>query len=117
MVAERHHWRVRLTRSAETDFDNILHWTSERFGEAQARIYADTLNEAIEALMEGPDVAGARRRDEISEGLMTLHVARGGRRGRHFVLYRVGGEGEPLQIDVLRLLHDAMDLPSHLEGD
>ena len=82
----------------------------------QARIYADTLNEAIGALMEGPEVAGARRRDEIAKGLMTLHVARGGRRGRHFLLYRVG-EGEPFQIDVLRLLHDVMDLPSHLEED
>ena len=61
-MADRRHWRVRLTRSAETDFHDILHWTSERFGEAQARIYADTLNEAIEALMEGPDVAGARSR-------------------------------------------------------
>ncbi|MDE0331673.1 MAG: type II toxin-antitoxin system RelE/ParE family toxin [Nitrospinae bacterium] len=114
-MADRRYWRVRLTRPAETDFQNILHWTSERFGDAQARIYADTLNEAIEALMEGPDVAGARRRDEIAEGLMTLHVARGGRRGRHFVLYRVSGVGEPLQIDVLRLLHDAMDLPRNLE--
>ena len=116
-MADRRHWRVRLTRSAETDFHNILHWTSERFGDAQARIYNDTLNEAIEALIEGPDVAGSRRRDEIAEGVMTLHVARGRRRGRHFVLYRVGSEGEPFLIEVLRLLHDAMDLSRHLEGD
>lgn len=116
-MAARRQWRVRLTASAETDFHNILRWTSDRFGETQACIYADTLNEAIQTLIEGPDVAGARRRDEIAEGLMTLHVARGGRRGRHFVLYRVGSEGEPFLIEVLRLLHDAMDLHRHLEGD
>ncbi len=116
-MADRRRWRVRLTTSAETDFQNILRWTSERFGETQARIYADTLSGAIEALGEGPDIAGARERGDIAEGLMTLHVARGGRKGRHFVLYRVGGESEPFLIDVLRLLHDAMDLPRHLEED
>ena len=116
-MAERHRWRVRLTTSAETDFQDILRWTSERFGEPQANTYADTLSEAIEALTAGPNIAGARQRDDIAEGLMGLHVARGGRKGRHFVLYRVGGDGEPFQIDVLRLLHDAMDLPRHLETD
>ncbi len=116
-MAERHRWRVRLTTSAETDFQDILRWTSERFGETQANTYADTLSEAIEALTAGPNIAGARQRDDIAEGLMALHVDRGGRKGRHFVLYRVGGDGEPFLIDVLRLLHDAMDLPRHLETD
>ena len=36
-------WRVRLAAAAENDFRNILGWTSERFGEAQARVYAETL--------------------------------------------------------------------------
>ena len=116
-MAERQRWRVRLTTSAETDFQDILRWTSERFGETQANTYADTLSEAIKALTAGPDVTGARPRDDIAEGLMALHVTRDSRKGRHFVLYRAGGESEPFLIDVLRLLHDAMDLPRHLETD
>ena len=116
-MAERRRWRVRLTTSAETDFQDILRWTSEQFGETQANTYADTLSEAIKALTAGPDIAGAKERDDITEGLMALHVARGGRKGRHFVLYRVGDESEPFLIDVLRLLHDAMDLPRHLKTD
>lgn len=103
-------WHVRLTAAAENDFSNILRWTAEQFGTVQAQSYAETLSAAIEALKAGPDVPGSRRRDEISTGLMTLHVARGRRRGRHFVLYRIARPAMPPRIEVLRLLHDSMDL-------
>lgn len=110
-------WRVRLAAAAETDFYQILRWTAENLGETQARAYADTLSAAIEALTEGPQVAGARMRDDIAKGLFALPVAREGRKGRHFVMFRVGSPAEPPVIDVLRLLHDAMDLPRHLAAD
>ena len=42
-------WRVRLTATAESDFRNILRWTAQRFGHAQARIYSETLTRAIKA--------------------------------------------------------------------
>ena len=113
MIGDRR-WRVRLTATAESDFRNILRWTAQRFGHAQARIYGETLTRAIQALTDGPYVAGSRRRDEIAEGLMTLHVAHVGRRGRHLVLYRIAGASEPSTIDVLRLLHDSMDLVRHV---
>lgn len=108
-------WRVQLTAAAEADLREILRWTAERFGEAQTRAYADTVNAAIAALTAGPDVAGARSRDDIAKGLMALHVARGGHKGRHFVIYRAAiGEPRPT-IDVLRLLHDSMDIPRHID--
>ena len=114
-------WRIRLTMTAETDFQSILRWTSEHFGVRQANTYADTLTEAIEALAEeGPDLAGSRKRDDIGKGLRVLHVARGGRKGRHFLLYRVQSQAKPPAINVLRLLHDSMDLPRQsilLEGN
>lgn len=114
MTADGRRWRIRLAVAAESDFRNILRWTSERFGEAQARVYAETLTRAIETLAAGPQVPGSRRHDDIAEGLMTLHVARRGRKGRHLVLFRVGIPAEPPVIDVLRLLHDSMDLPRHV---
>ena len=112
-MTQHRRWRIRLTMTAEADFRNILSWTSERFGERQAHVYADTLTEAIEALAEGPDLTGARERNDIGKGLRVLHVARGGRKGRHFVLYRANSQADPPTIDVLRLLHDSMDLPRH----
>jgi len=49
--------------------------------------------------------------------MYTLHVARHGRRGRHFVVFRVGRESDHGVIEVLRLLHDSMDLQRHLRSD
>ena len=111
----RRRWRIRLSASAEADFRDILRWTARQFGEAQADIYHDVLASAIAALTDGPDAPGARERDEIASGLMTLHVARGKRRGRHLVLFRARAASEPPVIDVLRLLHDAMDLSHHVD--
>jgi len=43
-----------------------------------------------------------------------LHVARRGRRGRHFIVYRcIDGE----TIDVIRILHDSMELARHFSGE
>lgn len=61
-----------------------------------------------------PETADARRRDEIRENLMALHVARRGRKGRHFVLFRILQEDDDHIVQVLRILHDAMDLPRHI---
>ena len=72
-------WRVRLGAAAELDFANILKWTSENFGSRQAKIYRDTLMQAIGELANGADVPGSRARDEIMSGLRILHVARRGR--------------------------------------
>lgn len=109
MVERR--WRIRLGGLAELDFANILKWTTENFGAQQARIYRDTLLRAIAELANGPHVAGSKARDKIMSGLRTLHVARQGRRGRHFLVYRVA---EGRIIEVGRILHDQMDLRRHL---
>lgn len=108
---------VRLTASAETDFRDIVHWTSEQFGEAQAEVYAETLSGALQALTGGPAIPGARARDDIAKGIFTLHVARKGRKGRHLVMFRIGREGDRNVIEVLRLLHDAMDLQRPLPAN
>ncbi len=105
---------VRLTAAAEADFEEILRWTLAQFGEAQARAYAETLASALEGLAAGPTVAGARKRNDIARGLFTFHVARKGRKGRHFVMFRIGHDQGREVIEVLRLLHDAMDLQRHL---
>jgi toxin ParE1/3/4 len=44
-------------------------------------------------------------------GLRTLHIARRGRRGRHFLMYRVA---QATTIEVVRILHDRMELTRHL---
>ncbi|MBI2800677.1 MAG: type II toxin-antitoxin system RelE/ParE family toxin [Gammaproteobacteria bacterium] len=114
MSAGARGWTVRLTAAAEADFEEILRWTVAQFGEARARVYAGTVSAALNELVAGPTVAGAKKRDDILNGLFTLHVARKGRKGRHFVMFRVGRAPDHEVMEVLRLLHDAMDLQRHL---
>jgi toxin ParE1/3/4 len=104
-------WRVRLAEQAELDLLGITLWTVENFGAQQVQVYAQTLSLAIEALHDGPEILGATVRDDLGLGVRTLHVARQGRKGRHFVVFRAVPEQT---IEVLRLLHDSMDLPRHL---
>lgn len=114
MMPEPAPWSVRLTAAADSDFQNIIAWTLEQLGDAQARIYAETLSAALEALTDGPELAGVRERNDITKGLFALHVAREGRKGRHFVIFRIAAGRDQQWIEVLRLLHDAMDLPRHV---
>ena len=80
----------------------------------QARTYADTLSAALKALSTGPAIPGVKERTGIGTNIRTLHVAREGRKGRHFVVFRVGNMKGRNVIDVLRLLHASMDLERHV---
>ena len=108
------HWTVRLSAAAEADFEHIIQWTSKQFGDTQALVYAETLSMALMALTEGPDILGAKAREEILKRLLSLHVARQGRKGRHFIMFRIAPRGSGDVIEVLRVLHDSMDLSRHL---
>jgi toxin ParE1/3/4 len=107
-------WRIRLGVEAEKDFVRILAYTQNTFGPRQAETYQATILEALESLGSGPDVPGSIARDEIRPHLRSLHVARRGHRGRHLVLYR---PGQGRLIEVIRILHDAMDLARHIPPD
>ena len=100
--------RLRVSAAASADFAAILQWTEQTFGRRQAQTYGDLLAATLGALLEGTDVAGSTPRDEILPGLRALHMRRP---GRHVVLYRVP---EPDVVEVMRILHDAMDIERHL---
>ncbi|WP_353238354.1 type II toxin-antitoxin system RelE/ParE family toxin [Limnohabitans sp.] len=104
-------WAVRLAEKAEHDLLDALVWTTDQFGALQADDYLETLTLALEALTDGPNIVGSKVRDDIELGIRTLHVARLGRKGRHLVVFRFA-DGQV--IDVIRLLHDSMDLAKHL---
>jgi toxin ParE1/3/4 len=110
----RRQWRVRLSDLADTDFQGILLWTENRFGKEQSRIYEEALLTTFASLSEGPSTPGARFRPEVGQCLHTLHVAGTRRRARHLVLFRVAGDG---LIEIVRILHDGMDLSRHLPPD
>jgi toxin ParE1/3/4 len=107
-------WHVRLASQAAQDLFDIVSWTAKNFGTHQAEYYAETITLAIEALHDGPETMGIKAREDIGSGILTLHVARHGRKGRHFVVLNTS---EGRIINVLRLLHDSMDLARHLPED
>lgn len=106
-------WTARLTDKAAQDIENILDWTYEQFGPLQMDIYTAAINDALEALTEGPQLNDVHRRPELGDGVATLHVARQGRKGRHLLVFRV--HDQECVIEVLRILHDSMDLARHLD--
>ena len=107
-------WDVWLAEGAERDFFSILRWTTEQFGKHQARIYETTLRSALKTLASGPNALGCRARPELGIDVASLHAARQGRRARHIIIFRVH-DRESL-IEVLRILHDSMDLTRHLDS-
>jgi plasmid stabilization system protein ParE len=62
-------WTVRLSDTAEADYDDILRWTARRFGATQAAAYGGLFAAALARLERGPAIAGMRQRDEIGAGL------------------------------------------------
>jgi toxin ParE1/3/4 len=105
-------WTVRDTAAANADFKGIMRWTSHHFGAIQAATYSQAIIESLKDLCAGPQIVGCKLRDDVGPNIYTLHVARKGRHGRHFLLFRA--DSSKHQIDILRILHDAMDLQRHL---
>jgi len=104
-------WIVRLTHQAELDVLDITKWTAEQFGELQADHYLETISLALEALTNGPETPGVKNRNELAHDICTLHIARHGRKASHFVVFRVS---EAQVLDILRILHDRMELSRHI---
>jgi toxin ParE1/3/4 len=105
-------WTVRLVAVSERDYQEVIKRSAQDFGPFQARVYAETLELAIDALREkGPRTIGVKEREEIGPGIFTLHAARRKRKASHFLVFRVW---EIQTIEILRILHDRMDLARHI---
>ncbi|NLD14703.1 MAG: type II toxin-antitoxin system RelE/ParE family toxin [Gammaproteobacteria bacterium] len=104
-------WNVQRTEGALRDLTEIVHWTIQNFGTRQADIYSETIALAMEALESGPSAIGAKKRNDLGTGIHALHIARNGRKGRHFIVFRIV---QPHTVEVLRILHDSMDLSARL---
>jgi toxin ParE1/3/4 len=105
-------WTVRLVAASEQDYQEVIRRSAQDFGPRQAEVYAETLGLAIDALREsGPKTIGVKEREEIGTGIFTLHAARHKRKASHFLVFRVL---EIQTIEILRILHDRMDLARHI---
>ncbi len=94
--------RIGLRPRAQLDLGEIAAFTEEKWGAAQRRRYLALLADAMKTLAIDP--TRGRLREEIGFDCRSL------RTGRHVVFYRIVEGG----IDVVRILHDAMDPALHV---
>lgn len=112
---------VNIAAQARRDISSILAWTEKNFGPQTLKRYAKLIATAIEQIAENPNLAGSIQRPEIAQDCRTYHLffsrTSAGRAGdrirqpRHFLVYRVT---ESTIVEIGRVLHDSMDLPSNL---
>jgi len=96
--------RYQLTNKAVEDLSNIWNFTYRVWSEAQADTYYGMLIGTCQEISENPTIG--KNYAEISPEILGFRV------GRHILFYRVIGPGE---IDIVRMLHDSMDLKRRLE--
>ena len=107
-------WRIGLSLAAQRDFTDIIDWTVDRFGAGQAVRYAESIKAALDKLATGPDAIGSRVGARLPTGLRILPISRRGVRARHLLIFRVVG---PTEIEIVRILHEAMDIARHVEEE
>lgn len=95
-----------LAPAARSDLDAIWDYTVDRWGMAQAERYLFAIRDACNALAAGVRIGKAI--DDVRQGYRKLPV------GSHMLFYRVAPGG---QIEVVRILHQRMDIPAHLPDD
>jgi len=94
-----------LSNSADRDLTEIYRYSHQTFGEARADAYFLSLRDCLQMLAENPRLG--RPVDYLRSGLL-CH-----RHGRHIVFYMA----ERRDIFIVRVLHDAMDVPRHVDPD
>jgi toxin ParE1/3/4 len=94
----------RLSAKSFEDLKTIGRFTLKYWGREQHKIYLSKLDESFHILADQPQLGIAR--DDIRKGYRVYHV------GRHLIFYRQ----KPAGIEIIRILHDRMDVEARLES-
>lgn len=92
----------RLTNKALEDLRSIARYTEQTWGREQRNQYLSKLDASFQMLVHEPELG--RACDEIRQGYRKHHV------GRHLIFYRILAS----RIEIIRILHDSMDIDSHI---
>ena len=103
-------FQLRLTKQMVRDIRNVLTFTFTQFGPRKQEEYKMLIRDGLAAIAKDPHAPPAKRLPDLPD-VYTFHIAHHRRRGRHLFLYRVLPSG---YVDVARVLHDAMDIESHI---
>ena len=95
--------KFELTRKAVEDLAEIWNYTRENWSEHQADIYYQLLIESFKEIADNPLIG--KNYCVIAETLRGFKV------GRHNVFFR---EMEGLKVEIIRILHEQMDLKNRI---
>ena len=95
--------KLRLSDPAKGDLSQIAEHTGREWGVAQKRKYLRRIRDGLRALRDTPGIGALR--DDIAPGLRAHPI------GSHVVFYRETGA----TVVIVRVLHQRMDVVSHLE--
>ncbi|EWH10906.1 Plasmid stabilization element ParE, putative [Catenovulum agarivorans DS-2] len=88
-----------LTLKARNDLKEIAVYTQRRWGKEQRNIYIKQFDDAFWLLAENPNIGKAC--DQIRQGYRKFS------QGRHVIFYK---QLENQQIQIIRILHNSMDV-------
>ena len=94
-----------LTQKAKTDLKVIATHIQRRWGKPQRMLYAKQFDDAFHLLAETPEVGSSC--DFIKQGYRKFPI------GSHMLFYRQVRKAE---IEIVRILHQRMDVASQLIG-
>jgi len=95
----------RLRERAKADVRAIGRYTQATWGREQRNTYLARLDASFHLLAREPQ--RGRACDDIRPGYRKYHV------GRHLIFYRDIPDG----VEIIRILHDRMDIETHLSDD
>lgn len=105
---------IRHTAAADSNLQSILEWTLDAFGRPAMDRYSQLIRQALLDLTKNPERPGSQH---AADSLFIYHLRHSWTRGRnphvhrprHFILFRT----TRTHLEILRYLHDAMDLEQH----
>lgn len=101
----------RLIRAprARRDIAEVVQFTRKRWGDLQAKVYGKLIRDALATIAADPTRGKAK--SAARPGILAFHIGQAGGPGRHVLFYRVDATGA---VEIVRLLHDAMDIDRHI---
>ncbi len=96
--------RYKLTPAAEKDLEKIWRYSAENWGVQQAHHYLDEMLVIFDLIAENPKMGWQYQ--ELTPAVR-LHIYKS-----HLIVYLPTEDG----IDIVRLLHQSMDIDSQLEN-
>jgi toxin ParE1/3/4 len=110
------------TAKAVEDLESCLLWSAESFGIPAAHRYRALLEVALLAILEDPELRGSKPIEGFDGKVKIYHLRHcrqaapvGGlivKNPRHFIVYRTMEAGA---IELLRVLHERMDMGTQLQ--